>query len=86
VVGIAFKPSCRDLFVIGPGPDGSGSKPELPEGWAHTPEKSGIDAVLGCADAADDNRAAAAVVAIFHIRMMVSSRSYPADFAAASHK
>jgi hypothetical protein len=41
------------------------------------PKKSGIDAVpwLGfCANAADENRAAAAVVALIHVRMMVSSR------------
>jgi len=36
----------RDLFVTGPEPDGGGSKPELPEGWAHMPEKSGADAAL----------------------------------------
>jgi hypothetical protein len=59
-------PLRRDLFVTGPGPGAGGSKLG-PEGWAHTPEKSGVTVVpwFGfCANAADENRAAAAVVAM----------------------
>jgi hypothetical protein len=73
-------PSRRDLFVTGPGPDGSGSKPELPEGWAHTPEKSGIDAAPGlgfCANAADNNSVMAAVVETMISRMMWAHSSRP---------
>jgi len=59
------------MFLTGPGPDGNGSK-AFRDGWAHSPEKSGIDAVrwLGsCVNAADD-RVAAAVMARMNVRMI----------------
>ena len=69
---LSLTPLRPNLFVTGPGPDGSGSKPGK-EGWAHMPEKSGIDAVP-CLDssvnAADENRIAAEVVAMINLRIM----------------
>jgi len=68
--------SCRvrDLFVTGPGPDAGGSKPGN-EGWAHMPERSGIDAVPCldcCANATDESRVVVAVVEIMNFRIMIS--------------
>jgi hypothetical protein len=69
---LSLTPLRPNLFVTGPGPDGSGSKPGK-EGWAHMPEKSGIDAVPcldSCVNAADENRIAAEVVAMINLRIM----------------
>ena len=48
-IAISPTPACdpvrrRDLFLAGPGPDSNGSK-AFRDGWAHSLEKSGIDAV-----------------------------------------
>jgi hypothetical protein len=62
----------RDLFLTGPGPD-SGSSKAYMDVWAQWPEKFGIDALpwLGCCvNAADENRAAAALVKMMTFRMM----------------
>jgi hypothetical protein len=58
--------------TTGPGPDAGGSNPG-PEGWAHMPEKSGIEAVPcldSCVNAADENRIVAEVVVTINVRIM----------------